>query len=114
MMSGTVTVKVLHNEGYFYTAESRLTQVLEFESDFPACGHVQMLLDIVYRQLTNTDDPSTDWDDLDWAIRYRADERNRALDVGDVVVVGEQAWAIESIAWRRVTVHAAQISNRSA
>src|SRR5690242_7870475 len=102
-----VTVKVLHNEGYFYTAASRLTKVLEFESDFPACGHPQMLLDFVYRQLTNTDDPDTDWDDLDWANRYRADER--ALDIGDVVIVGEQAWAIESIAWRRVTVHASQI-----
>ena len=42
-----VTVKVLHNEGYFYTAGSRLTQVLEFESDFPACGHVWPLLEHV-------------------------------------------------------------------
>jgi hypothetical protein len=110
-----VTVKVLHNEGFFYTAAPRLTQVLEFESDFPACGHVWPLLDYVYRQLTNadnSDDPSIDWDDVDWANRYRADER--ALSVGDVVIVSEQAWAVEWIAWRRVDVHAAQISNRSA
>jgi hypothetical protein len=103
----TITVKVLLNQTSFYfTTEDRLWQALEFESGFP-CGHVSMLLDIVYRQLTNTDDPSTDW--ADWAIQYRRDENNRALSVGDVVVIGEQAYAIEPIAWRRVTVNRWQL-----
>jgi hypothetical protein len=104
-MSDKVTVKVLLNQTsrfMAYSAGDRLVQALVFESGFPACGSVDRLLNIVFEQL-NIDEPRADW-----AIRYRV-ERNRSLSVGDVVVVGEQAWAVDSVGWTPVSVEAGQV-----
>jgi hypothetical protein len=40
--------------------------------------------------------------DYRWAMQYRADG-NRSLSTGDVVVIGETAWAVEDFGWRRIT-----------
>jgi hypothetical protein len=53
-------------------------------------------LDHVFKEL-NVDYPLTDW-----AKDYR-ERRLRSLSVGDVVVLGETAWAVESCGWRRIT-----------
>lgn len=105
MTSDKVTVKVLLNCGsmfWKYHAGDHLLQALVFECGFPACGSVDRLLDIVYEQL-NIDEPKADW-----AIDYRA-RRNRSLSVGDVVVVGEQAWAVTSWGFTPVSVMAQQV-----
>ena len=104
-MSDKVTVKVLLNQvSRFmpYSAGDALVQALAFETGFPACGSVERLLNIVFEQL-NIDEPQADW-----AVRYRA-ERNRSLSVGDVVVVGEQAWAVERWGFTPVSVAAHQV-----
>jgi hypothetical protein len=65
--------------------------------------HLPKLLHFVRDQL-NRDDPQASF-----AKEYRA-ERNRSLSVGDVIVVGEEAWAVEQDGgWSAVTVHAEQI-----
>jgi len=46
----------------------------------------------------NRDDPSTDW-----AKDYR-DRGMRSLSVGDVVAVGELAYACDSVGWRTVSI----------
>lgn len=45
---------------------------------------------------------------VDWSVRYRAD-RHRSLSVGDVVVLGETAWAVASCGWNPVSLTAEQI-----
>jgi len=100
-----VTVKVLLNlQSRFlpYTEGDRLFHALEFVSPLPNCGHMEMLLMIVFEQL-NIPEPTADW-----AIEYRA-KRNRSLSVGDVVVIGEQAWACEPRDWKSVSVNANQV-----
>lgn len=46
-----------------------------------------------------------DYPTAEWAKEYRA-RRNRSLSVGDVVVVGEQAYACEPVGWKPVTLSA--------
>jgi hypothetical protein len=114
-MTNTVTVKVLCNLAcdipYWthgrrppyppYRAGDKLHTVMIF--DFPFPGHVEMLLRIIFDQLSTTDDPKTPW-----AKAYREDHRK--LDVGDVVVISERAWAVEQGGgWAAVTVNADQI-----
>lgn len=103
-MSKNVTVKILHNThpNKTYANGDPMEQVLTFDSPFPACGHVKMLLQIVFRQL-NIDDPS-----IDWAWRYRA-QGHRSLTVGDVVIINEKAWTVDPRGWREVIVHEHQI-----
>jgi hypothetical protein len=118
-MSGTVTVKVLcnlasHMGPYWthgrqppyppYRAGDRLHTVMVFDCPFPACGHVERLLAIIWGQLGTTDDPKTPW-----AKAYR-EQHHRRLDVGDVVVISERAFAVEQGGgWAAVTVNADQI-----
>ncbi|RAV17491.1 hypothetical protein DQP57_00245 [Mycobacterium colombiense] len=90
---------LLNNSAAFrgYTAGDDLTEAIVFQSSLPACGHIEMLLKIVFSQL-NKDDPGTTW-----AQEYRRNG-NRSLSVGDVVVIGETAYACEPMGWKRVTL----------
>lgn len=104
-----VTVKVLHR---FRTANvpfwsefahsDLFVQVLKFDCGFPKCGRVEMLLAIVWDQL-NIDNPAADW-----AQKYRK-EHHRSLSVGDVVVIGEQAFCCDRAGWSPVTLTEAQV-----
>lgn len=101
-MSERVTVRVwLKVEGWFavnpYEAGDVVYEVLRFETEF--CGH-ELLLRTVVEQL-NISEPQADW-----AIQYRRQRHNRSLSVGDVVVVGEQAFAVEPVGWRTVHIDA--------
>ncbi|WP_441964830.1 hypothetical protein [Mycolicibacterium houstonense] len=62
----------------------------------PSTDQVKTALETVFEQL-NIDDP-----DQTWALRYRLD-RHRSLSVGDVVAVGETAWAVAPIGWDLVS-----------
>lgn len=53
-------------------------------------------LETIFEQL-NIDEPTAPW-----AIKYRL-ARHRSLSVGDVVALGETAWACASVGWDRVT-----------
>lgn len=64
--------------------------------DTDAAWHVR-LLERVFEQL-NVDEPTEPW-----AKAYRADHAAR-LSVGDVVVVGEVAYACESVGWKQVSL----------
>ena len=100
-----VTIKVLHNNtSRFgpYTVGDSLSEAITFESALPACGDIHRLLEIVFHQL-NIDEPKALW-----AIEYRR-RRNRSLSVGDVVTVGEQAWAVDSVGWTSVSIEAHQV-----
>jgi hypothetical protein len=110
MSDNKVTVKVLHNTNltsmiFGYEPGDVLTEQLSFQSGFPACGHVVMLLRIVFRQLNNEDDCMADW-----AKEYFAGG-NRSLSVGDVIVVGEQAFSIEGTGFAPIILEFGQIQN---
>lgn len=62
----------------------------------PAEYVAEGVLETVFEQL-NIDHPETTW-----ALQWRLD-RNRSLSVGDVVTVGETAWACAPLGWQRVT-----------
>lgn len=53
-------------------------------------------LHIIFWQL-NVDQPTESWS-LEWRVK-----KLRSLSVGDVVVLGESAWACESIGWRKIS-----------
>lgn len=55
------------------------------------------ILNQAFREL-NIDDPTTEW-----AQQYRED-RHRSLSVGDVVVVGESAYACARMGWQPVAL----------
>lgn len=61
------------------------------------------ILNQAFREL-NIDEPTEDW-----AKEYRAN-RNRSLSVGDVVVVGEVAYAVERMGWKQVSLSNANIA----
>ena len=58
----------------------------------PSADQIKVALETVFEQL-NIDDP-----DQPWAITYR-EAGNRSLSVGDVVVIGETAWAVAGSGW---------------
>jgi hypothetical protein len=69
----------------------------------PSTEQVKAALELVFEQL-NIDDP-----DQPWALTYRL-AGHRSLSVGDVVVIGETAWACEASGWDLLTaeqLHAA-------
>jgi len=101
-MSTKVPVKVFLNltesfRPYRHDNEPWLLKAAEFESPFPACGHVEKLLEIIFFQL------SIDAPTADWAIEWQTNN-HRSLSVGDIVAVGEQAWAVEPVGWKPVSV----------
>ncbi len=69
----------------------------EFPVAFPACGHIECLLSTLLSELI-TGEPSEEW-----AVKYRQDF-HRSLRVGDAVVVGENAFALEPSGWVRVAL----------
>ncbi|GAB4973145.1 hypothetical protein MAHJHV61_39770 [Mycobacterium avium subsp. hominissuis] len=83
-----------------------LTKAASFDFDdgvlSQSADGVASALHTIFREL-NIDDP-TAW----WAVRYRED-RHRSLSVGDVVVLGETAWAVASVGWEQVILKAEQI-----
>ena len=60
-------------------------------------GTPHTVLNQAFEQL-NIDYPTEEW-----AKQYRQN-RNRSLSVGDVVVVGEQAYACASVGWQAVSL----------
>src|SRR5271156_479646 len=58
----------------------------------PSADQVKVALETVFDQL-NIDDP-----DQPWAISFRQ-AGHRSLSVGDVVVIGETAWACAPSGW---------------
>jgi hypothetical protein len=107
-MTDVVGVKVLLNlyGGFMgYRPGQALSRAAAFEMPLYDRGvgrGVVSLLDLVFEQL-NVDDP-----DAAWAVDYR-NRGHRSLSVGDVVVVGEQAWACEPAGWKPVAVEASQV-----
>jgi len=84
----------------------RLFVTMQFQVDFPSCGHIECLLAKLLQELT-TAEPSAEW-----AINYRR-EYHRSLRVGDVVLVGENAWAVEpSGEWKRVALQTDEVVGR--
>lgn len=59
-------------------------------------------LHVIFSEL-NIDAPTFGWS-LEWRVK-----KLRSLSVGDVVVLGESAWACESIGWRKIS--AEELSN---
>lgn len=104
---------VLLNEtdGHFfagYEPGAALRQAAVFELDPSliapgAAGIPTRALENVWHEL-NVDVPTAEW-----ARQYRA-ERNRSLSVGDVVILGEIAYAVAAAGWMAVTLAAEQIS----
>lgn len=96
-VSENITVKVLLNldsgcmpyrdNSTQYKPGHNLLHAITFESPL---GTVWIMLHNIWRRLTS-DDP-----DSDWAKQYRR-QRHRSLWVGDVVVIGEQAFAVDGI-----------------
>ena len=99
-MTATVTVYLNDKTDFFGPVDAATAQLREaarFDVDAPATAtELNWLLSSVFEQL-NIDAPAADW-----ARRYR-DERNRSLSVGDVVVVGETAWAVARLGWDQIT-----------
>ena len=62
----------------------------------PSTENIRAALEVVFEQL-NIDTP-----DQPWALKYRLDRR-RSLSVGDVVVIGETAWACAPVGWDALT-----------
>ena len=86
-----------HYCGFDTTAELQAVVTFTLTMDCtPSTEHLTGVLEHVFEQL-NIDDP-----DQSWAQGYR---RNglRSLSVGDVVVLGETAWACAPSGWTHLT-----------
>jgi hypothetical protein len=102
-----ITTTVYLNEGddHFFGfntyantyAPARLHQAAHFDLEIldqaPADAVVPGALEIVFEQL-NIPRPQHSW-----ALRYRL-AGHLSLSVGDVVVLGETAWACDSVGWK--------------
>lgn len=109
---GIRTVVLLNeSDGHFFTgyepgAALRQAAVFELDGTLIApdgVGTPTRALEMVFEQL-NIDAPTAEW-----AQQYRAD-RNRSLSKGDVVLLGEVAYAVAGEGWTAVTLAAKQIS----
>jgi hypothetical protein len=102
----TISAVVYLNEGrenflgFNTTAPARLREVARFDvellDDLPANYISEAGLEVVFEQL-NIESPYHPW-----AIAYRH-AGNRSLSTGDVVVIGETAWACHSVGWTPVS-----------
>lgn len=97
----TFPIKIYLNDGedHFYgfrntfANKPELTMVYSFETSFPA-PNMHMILDWCFHEFNVGTG--------EHAKVYR-DKQLRSLSVGDVVVVGETAWACESLGWSPVS-----------
>lgn len=101
-----VNVKIYLNDGedHFYGFRNKfannpeLTLVHKFELEVPA-PDVHQVLDWCFAEFNVGNG--------EYAKAYRA-KRLRSLSVGDVVTVGEGAWACESVSWVPITTEELQ------
>jgi len=101
-----ITTTVYLNEGgdHFFGfnthAPARLHQAAHFDLEIldqaPADAVVPGALEIVFEQL-NIPRPQHAW-----ALHYRL-AGHRSLSVGDVVMLGETAWACDSVGWTPIS-----------
>ena len=109
LIEGKVYVQVWLNEadgglnflGYKPDHPLRLATEYYIDAELLQDGTPHAVLNAAFEQL-NIDNPTEAW-----AKEYRID-RNRSLSVGDVVMVGETAYACESIGWKAVSLTAEQ------
>lgn len=85
-----------------YSDGDELDLVLDMEACDEHAPQCPEMLNAIFVEL-NIDEPRTDW-----GKDYR-NARNRSLSVGDVITVGEMAYACEPMGWRAVTVRAEQV-----
>lgn len=98
------------SDGHFFTgyeSGAAVRQAAIFELDGTLVGPNKAgvptkALEMIWHEL-NIDVPTTEW-----ARQYRA-ERNRSLSVGDVVVLGETAYAVARTGWKVVALSTEQI-----
>jgi hypothetical protein len=95
-----------HLVGFGAAGPAELRAAASFTLDMagrPHQDHIKAALETVFDQL-NIDEPATTW-----ALGYR-NSGLRSLSVGDVVVIGETAWACAASGWDLLTaeqLHAA-------
>lgn len=86
--------------GFGAHAPAQLHAAASFTIDMaggrPDPDHIKAALEKVFEQL-NIDDPTESW-----ALKYRL-AGQRSLSVGDVVVIGETAWACAPSGWDLIT-----------
>ena len=89
---------------YGFQPDDKLRLAAEYYTDASLIqdGQAFTVLNRAFTQL-NIDTPTEPW-----AIEYRR-RRNRSLSVGDVVVVGEVAYACESVGWKAVSLSTANV-----
>ncbi len=99
-MTTTVTVYLNDKTDFFNgfdAASAQLREAVRFDVDAPSTYvELDRVLSWVFEQL-NINEPSAEW-----ARRYR-EQRNRSLSLGDVVTVGETAWAVARLGWDQLT-----------
>lgn len=100
----TITI-LLNTNGLsdHYQHGDTLHQAHSFWSGLPACGDIRRLLTNVWAQLGGGAPRA------DWAVEY-ARKGYRSLRVGDVIVIGETAHAVDVDGFRAVSVSADQIA----
>ena len=97
---------VYHNDppqflGINHGAKAKLAVAAGFtltvdDTEADVAAQIKAALETVFEQL-NIDDP-----DQPWAIKYR-EAGHRSLSVGDVVAIGETAWAVAGCGWDLIT-----------
>ena len=94
----TATVNIYLGNQRTYRRGDIMLHALSLNSPLPACGHNEMLLDIIASQLSRAK-PTTTWAQDYLAMGYRP------LTVGDVIVIetGETvAWTVTPGGWRKI------------
>jgi hypothetical protein len=86
----------------FELSESEVMKATDAVRRFGILGDdavVRGLLEMIFEQLNVGGDlvPATEWTE-----EYRAN-RNRSLSVGDVVTIGETAWAVARFGWDQIS-----------
>lgn len=101
----TMPARVYLNRDFLHDpkalADGCLYPVLRFELPVPAgappsAAAITDTLETVFEQL-NIDEPTETW-----ALKYRL-AGHRSLSVGDVVCIGETAWAVDISGWQTIT-----------
>ena len=90
---------LLQSLGFGAEAPAQLRAAASFTLEMtgqPHPDHIKAALETVFEQL-NIDDPTAIW-----ALKYRL-AGQRSLSVGDVVVIGETAWACAPSGWHLIT-----------